>query len=290
MVEEKQFEVQGKSVAAQLWHPKILTTNEAALPIIALHGFLDNSGSFTELAPRLAEYSLLALDLQGHGKSDHRSADASYNVWDDISGIITISQQMNWDRFYLLGHSRGAIVAALLAAIKPQLVAKLVLLDGFMPAPIPEEEAPQQLARATEDSLKPIKPHRICTDLDPFIQVRRSGRYPLSVHAAMHLMARGVRRSPKGYHWAHDPRLNHASQFKLSQPQIEAFIEAITCPSQLLIATKGAVGLAEQTKSLLNYSSNIEIEQLPGSHHFHLEPGSVDAVASAVRSFLLKPC
>ena len=40
--------------------------------LIALHGWLDNGASFLPLAPYLADFHLVCVDLPGHGHSDHK--------------------------------------------------------------------------------------------------------------------------------------------------------------------------------------------------------------------------
>ncbi|MGD8323921.1 MAG: alpha/beta fold hydrolase, partial [Gammaproteobacteria bacterium] len=103
---ERTFDVPGLSLAAREWG----TAGE--LPVIALHGWLDNAGSFDLLAPQLSGVHLIALDCAGHGLSGHRSPDATYNVWQDVPDVFAVASRLGWDRFTLLGHSRGAAIAS----------------------------------------------------------------------------------------------------------------------------------------------------------------------------------
>ena len=120
-------------------------------PLLALHGWLDNAASFSLLAPLLKSHYLVALDLSGHGLTDHRSADASYQIWDDLPEIDIVTRALGWERFGVLGHSRGAVIATLLASAMPERVERLVLLDGLSPEPVSASQFPQQLRRALED-------------------------------------------------------------------------------------------------------------------------------------------
>src|SRR5688500_18494360 len=48
-------------------------------PLLALHGWLDNAGSFDALAPLLAaRWQVIALDFAGHGRSSHLAAGSWY--------------------------------------------------------------------------------------------------------------------------------------------------------------------------------------------------------------------
>lgn len=65
-VEEVRLSLPHIELAAHLFGP------EDGLPVIALHGWLDNANSFARLAPRLEGLRIVALDLAGHGHSGHR--------------------------------------------------------------------------------------------------------------------------------------------------------------------------------------------------------------------------
>ena len=84
---EKHFTFNGFTYAAQLWG------EDGGLPVIALHGWLDNALSFSVIAPYLAQFRLLALDLSGQGHTDHRSQDATYHIWDDVPQLLGIVEQ-----------------------------------------------------------------------------------------------------------------------------------------------------------------------------------------------------
>ena len=45
---------------------------EGAPRVLCLHGWLDNAASFVPLAPLLDRLDVVALDLPGHGHSEHR--------------------------------------------------------------------------------------------------------------------------------------------------------------------------------------------------------------------------
>ena len=71
-VEEIRLSLGHIELAAHLFGP------EDGLPVIALHGWLDNANSFARLAPRLEGLRIIALDMAGHGHSGHRPPGAGY--------------------------------------------------------------------------------------------------------------------------------------------------------------------------------------------------------------------
>ena len=88
MSRERRFELPGLALAAEIWG------EPGERPILASHGWLDNAGSFALLAPLLPECEIVALDLAGHGRSDSRSPDSSYNLWQDVGDLLDVADML----------------------------------------------------------------------------------------------------------------------------------------------------------------------------------------------------
>ena len=115
---EHAFSYDGLRIAATEWG------DPAGAPVLALHGWLDNCGSFAPLGRLLRQVRLIALDLPGHGHSSHRSADGTYNIWQDVGVVHAVAEQLGWERFALLGHSRGAMICTLPEATSSSLMSR----------------------------------------------------------------------------------------------------------------------------------------------------------------------
>ena len=116
------------TLRAQVWG-----SNDAP-PLLALHGWLDNAGSFARLAPLLAaRFRVIVLELPGHGHSDHLAAGASYRYLDYVQAVLAAADAMQLERYALLGHSLGAGIAALVATTMPGRIERLLLIEGLGP-------------------------------------------------------------------------------------------------------------------------------------------------------------
>ena len=73
-------------LAAREWGP------EGGARVIALHGWLDNAASFDRLAPLLPELHLVALDLAGHGRSQHRLPGVYHHFVDWVPEIAAAAK------------------------------------------------------------------------------------------------------------------------------------------------------------------------------------------------------
>jgi len=271
---ELKFDVNGLQFSAQAWG------NPEHLPVLALHGWLDNSSSFFALASHLKNVYIVALDLAGHGKTAHRISSAPYNIWEDVPEIFAIAEQLGWEKFALLGHSRGAIISVLAAGTFPERISHLALIEGALPELVSSEDAPRQLA----SSIKGINA-RLGKNLTSYpnlasaIKARENGMFPLSYQAAKLLTERGTKQSEQGYSWSSDQRLLAPSAVKLLPEQMTAFVAQITCPISLVLGEEGMPKLFPRFINSIKNHPKINFTILPGGHHLHMEQEVAEVAA-----------
>ncbi len=280
-VEERRIEAFGMTLAARHWRKGAAG---GQLPVIAVHGWLDNAVSFDALAGRLTGFEILALDLPGHGRSDHKHQQGSYNIWDDHLQILAVADACGWDRFILIGHSRGAMICTLLAAAMPDRVAQLVCLDGFLPPPNEAAKMPRQLGRFLQDYLRADrKPLREFQSVEDAIAARARS-VPTCDASARKLLERGLDYDGRVYRWSSDRRLTFASAVKLTAAECDAVLDALIMPVLLILAPEG---YPKWAPSLDFEARNPNIRQVivGGSHHQHMEAEAVE-IAERIAGFI----
>lgn len=283
MPNERRFQVAGLTLAAQIWG------RPGGVPVIALHGWLDNAGTFDLLAPQLPGCEIVALDLAGHGLSGARSADASYNIWQDVGDLDDVADELGWNRFNLVGHSRGGAIAMLYAATFPERVEKLVLIEGGVPLLGEAEDAPATLAKAFRDrrSLRG-RGGRVFADRATAIAERADGFSKVSRAAAEILARRSLREVPGGFQWHADQRLKGGSELKLTAELTRAFVRRVAAPVLMVRAEQSPFARWKDYDEMIPLFAAIEVVVLPGAHHLHLE-GAEGEIAGRTGKFLKLP-
>jgi pimeloyl-ACP methyl ester carboxylesterase len=271
---ELSFEVYGRRLAALGWG------EAGATPVLALHGWLDNAASFIPLAEKLEGFQLVALDMAGNGQSDHRAADGEYNAWSDLPDIEAVADQLGWEHFVLLGHSRGAIISALYASSRPERIARVALLDAVVPGPVDPAACPQQLASFLADKKRLLdRPGRVFADREDAVAIREKNG--LSPVAAKLIAERNLKPVAGGWCWSHDARLQGASAFKQTAAHNRAVLDGLSMPGLLLLAEDGLRRRGE----LPDLPATLQVKIVPGSHHCHMDE-SVGEIAAELQSFL----
>ncbi len=279
MVEDLELQTPYLRLAARVWGPP------DGVPVLALHGWLDNAASFDALAPLLPGVRLVALDLAGHGYSDHRPPGSHYHFVDFIPDVAAAADALGWQRFALLGHSLGGGIASFIAAVLPERVTRLAAIEGFGPPTSHPDDSPINLRKAlAQMHTLPNKRLPLYPGLEAAIQTRceASG---LSWRAATILVERGVKPVGDGFGWRTDPRLRFVSPLYLAEPQILAYMARIQAPALLLCGEAGYLVKRAYMQDRYARVAHLTVKIVPGGHHPHLE--NPESCARRLNPFLM---
>jgi pimeloyl-ACP methyl ester carboxylesterase len=261
------------SLTALIWG------DEAAAPLLALHGWLDNAGSYAFLAPKLVErFRVIALELPGHGHSSHLPAGISYHYVDYVSAVLSAADALGLERYSLLGHSLGAGIASLAAAATPQRIDRLFLIEGLGPLGDDGSNTLQRFRDAYAAPTANSKPLRLFANVDQAISARTMAS-GLRADLARPIVERGLVQVEGGYRWRSDPRLTRPSAVRLAEAQIRALLAGIEAPTSLLLSTPVTPYLpSAMMEARAQLVPRIDITRMDGGHHLQLE--HPDAVAA----------
>ncbi len=269
------LDLNGIEVAVRTWGP------EDGIPLLALHGWLDNAASFERLAPMLDGCFVVAPDLVGHGRSDHRRHDSGYYLWEHAEDMLAVTDSLGLTQFHVLAHGMGTGIASLLAAMTSG-IASMTFLDGMgAPFTVADDDRVQHLARAYR--LKRMVQRSEAQgfsdahgsrfeDLEAALGQRRTRLdHALSDDAARLLVLRDLLQLGDGYCWRHDPRLVLPEPMPLTEREACDLLRQIRCPLYLMLGRQGAFAEAGFARRQGALPSQAKVSWHPGGHHFHLE-------------------
>ncbi|KNC19062.1 alpha/beta hydrolase [Arthrobacter sp. RIT-PI-e] len=99
----------------------------AAPAVVILHGLAGSSREFLPTAHALAGRKVVLVDQRGHGSSTRIPADTSRKAF--VADVVRVLETEKLVSVDLVGQSMGAHTAMLVAASRPDLVRRLVLLE-----------------------------------------------------------------------------------------------------------------------------------------------------------------
>lgn len=98
-------------------------------PLLMIHGYTDNSRTWSLNAPYLTGRRLLAIDLRGHGQS---TVTETYSV-DELAGDVALFiDALGLGKIDVIGHSLGSITAQVLAAFYPDKVKNVIMVNSTL--------------------------------------------------------------------------------------------------------------------------------------------------------------
>jgi len=252
--------------------------------VLALHGWLDNAASFEPLVPHLPQFHIAAVDLPGHGRSEHLPWGHNYHFVDWTGVALEIMDQLEWQKCHVMGHSLGANIATFIAAIAPQRVEKLILIEGCGPLTCSNEDIPPKVLQNITDraALGSKK-------LPQYLDVKQAAKARalasgIGLDEALILAQRGTIEIEGGVTWSTDRQLKLPSPHRFTEDQVHLFLKKIKCPVLLIHADAPRKLSSEFWQARIDCFDNIQVELVSGGHHVHME--EPQKVADKILSFM----
>lgn len=265
----------------------------AAPPLVLVHGGRDHCRSWDWVAAALArDWHVIAPDLRGHGDSDWVS-DGNYATMDMVYDLRQLVRQLDAGPVSIVAHSWGGNVATRFAAVCPDLVTRLLAIEGLGPSPAYAAElAAKPFAARVADWLDAKhaaaarQPRRYASIAEACARMHGENAY-LTPAQAQHLTIHGVNRNEDGsYSWKFDPHLNIHLPFETATAEVEQLWAAIACPTLLVYgATSWASNPARDGRARHFRTAEV-IEIADAGHWVHHD--QFDAFMATTTAFLAR--
>ena len=241
------------------------TTPERA--IVLVHGLTASSREFVDLGPALAArgWYVIAPDLRGRGRSAKPAH--GYSIAILANDILTLCDHLDLPRVRVVGHSLGAIIGAYLAALYPERVEKLVMIDfgGVVP------DDTQQAIAASVNRLGTVYP-----SLDAYLDQMR--QLPMLQWNALweQYFRYDAETHPDGTVSSRVPRKAIQEEMAaLDALRIEHLPPLVRQPTLLLRATVGLLGAdkgflltRDEAEHLLAAMPDCRLVEIPDTNHY----------------------
>lgn len=287
--------------------------------ILALHGWLDNAASFQRMAPLLAEWAdVLAIDMRGHGRSDHLPPGCDYQLSGYIQDLDAVLHWLRSDaseewafscnsgnsdsgqrKLLLLGHSLGGVISLMYAAAAPEQIDALITIEALGPYSGVAEESVSQMKKLLDSKRAAALRDRklpVYNDIADVCRARMSGFGGLAEDAAELLVRRAMRPVDDGWTWRSDSRLRAPTAVRLTEAQTLDFIRRQSVPCLLIAGREGFIKLdstgnerlaalkAALADPLENGRPRFKSASVDGRHHAHMD-GDYVSMARLIGEF-----
>lgn len=290
-VSELSVAVPWGEIRGKVWGP------DHGRPVLCLHGWADNCGTFNTLLPLLPkEFRYVAVDLAGHGCSSHRPPGVLYAFPSYVMDVRRVIDALQWSKFTIIGHSMGGNIAGMFSALYPEMVNAVVLLDSYGFLPTDSKEISRVIREGFDEMLQfekkmEEKKKRVYT-YKKAVERLMSVNQTLSERSAKILLERGVVQVDGGVVFSRDFRINLTNIARISLEQSLELQSRITASVLVVLAENGFGKMfveEEESKFISELlqayrDKNHAVVTIPGDHHVHLN--NPDVVAPVLSDFL----
>ena len=224
---DEHVSVQGRSIHYLAWG------DPGRRGLVFVHGGGANAHWWTHVAASFAEdFRVLALDMSGHGDSDHRE---EYSLEEWTHEVMAVAADGGIvGRPVLVGHSMGGFVTIATAALHPADLAGVIVCDSPVTEPDPEVGAFHVRDAFGRARVYP-------TEVEALARFRTVPAQPNYLPFVMdHVARRSLRRVEGGWSWKFDRQI--FAQFASGVRGVALpYLSAVTCRLALLRSEHGLV-------------------------------------------------
>lgn len=294
-MDEVKIDVPWGILAGKWWGPKNVR------PILTLHGWQDNAGTFDTLIPLLPKHvGYLALDLPGHGLSSRIPHGFYYSTAHVLHILNIIKDQYKWEKLSFLTHSMSSIIAFLYAGIFPQQCDLLIQLDALKSMQKSTDSIIEHFTRLGDRFTMADKRNQENTEPPSYTYDQIVDRWVKGTNSSVtkevvpYLMKRALKASssdPNKFYFSRDGRLKFFNFAYISHDLSCAIAKRITAPHLFLKASKSPHYeekrfTDEAIVVLLESNPKFQWAVVDGTHHFHLTTPEV--ASQQISEFILR--
>jgi pimeloyl-ACP methyl ester carboxylesterase len=263
--------------------------------VLALHGITSTGRAWDVVARELeGDARVLAPDQRGRG--DAGSLPGPYGIDRHAQDAVDLLDREGVDRAVVAGHSMGAYVATRLAAAHPDRVEAVVLVDGGLPLPVPEDADPDALLDATlgpaierlSATFPDLEAHRAFWRRHPALSGPEVGDEDLAGWADHDLTGQ----PPELRSGVREEAVRADGRDLIADPGTRSAIDRVRAPGLLLRAQRGLLDddnafIPVQQAAAFSHPT-IELREVPDTNHYTIVMGAAGAAATAeaIRSVL----
>jgi len=238
-------------------------------PLLLLPAMTQTWDAWLPVIPALAEhFSVIAVDLRGHGASDH--PECGYKLSDYAADVVALTERLRWVQPHVIGHSLGGSVARIAEARYPGWARRIVIED----TPPRLDRADSRVVLLAKGYLKMLA--MPMADVEAHFRRVNSGWNDDRVRAA----AQAAQGTAAGV---------LASYLAGKEPYtLDASVAAVRCPVLLVYGDTASGGFVSDADAALylDLLPDGRAVQIPGAGH-SLHARKPDAFVQAVVPFLL---
>ena len=264
-MKESYHNLQGIQLCVRQWGDKP--------DIIILHGWLDQSAAWDPVAEFLSQkgHTIAIPDQRGHGLSDHAAENSHYHFPDYVRDLALLHEALGTSSAHVIGHSMGGTIASIYAALFPERVRSLTLIEGLGPIEESDEQALRRYKTHLQQRCTP-KTHRLFSSTEEAIE-RLQQRYPsLPRQRASFLAQRMLIQKENGWMWRFDPRHKEKSAISFSLSRHQHILSSIQCPCSIIMGNQSPYKDWIDVSQRISWIATLtKMYAIDGGHALHME-------------------